>query len=65
MRSINHKNVVKIYETFETEKYLMIVLEYASGGDLLTFLRKRGKVNENITKFLFKQLIEGLKYMHS
>lgn len=65
MRSIYHKNVVRIYETFETEKYLMIVLEYVGGGDLLSFLKKRTKVNETICRFLFKQLIEGLKYMHS
>lgn len=65
MRSINHRNVVRIYETFETEKLLMIVLEYVAGGDLLTYLKKKNKVTENTCKFIFKQLIQGLHYMHS
>lgn len=65
MKTLNHSNVLKMYETFETDKYLMIVLEYISGGDLLSFLRKRIKVNEQVAKYIFKQLLEGLKYMHS
>ena len=34
-------------------------------GDLLNFVRKRGKVPEKIAKIIFKQIIEGLKYIHS
>lgn len=43
----------------------MLVVEYISGGDLLSFIRKRIKVSEHFAKFIFKQLLEGLKYMHS
>ena len=34
-------------------------------GDLLNFVRKRTKINENIAKIIFKQIILGLKYIHS
>lgn len=34
-------------------------------GDLLSFIRKRGKVSEQIAKVIFKQVIEGLKYIHN
>lgn len=34
-------------------------------GDLYNFIRKRGKLNENYGKIIFKQIIEGLKYLHS
>jgi serine/threonine protein kinase len=33
-------------------------------GDLLTFIRKRNKLNEPISKVIFKQIIEGLRYIH-
>ena len=33
-------------------------------GDLLSFIRKRNKLNEQIAKMIFKQIIEGLKYIH-
>lgn len=34
-------------------------------GDLLGFIRKRSKLNETCAKLIFKQIIEGLKYIHS
>ncbi len=40
-------------------------MEYISCGDLLNFVRKRSKLPENISKFIFKQIIEGLNYIHS
>lgn len=43
----------------------MIVLEYVYGGDLLSFVRKRTKLNELTAKLIFKQIIEGLRYIHS
>ena len=32
--------------------------------DLLNFIRKRSKITETSAKIIFKQLIEGLKYIH-
>ena len=50
---------------FENSDYFMIVIEYVYGGDLLSFIRKRTKLNELMAKFIFKQVIEGLDYIHS
>jgi serine/threonine protein kinase len=38
-------------------------MEYVC-GDLLDFIRKRGKLSESISKLIFKQIIEGLRYIH-
>jgi len=40
-------------------------MEYISCGDLLTFVRKRTKLSEKIAKFIFRQIIEALQYIHS
>lgn len=40
-------------------------MEYVCGGDLLSFVRKRTKLTENIAKFIFRQIIEALQYIHS
>lgn len=65
LKSLNHNNIIKLYETFETEAYIFIIMEYISCGDLLAFVRKRGKLSENVCKFLFRQIIEAIHYMHS
>ena len=31
---LDHPNIVKYYETFEDSKYIYIVMEYCSGGEL-------------------------------
>jgi serine/threonine protein kinase len=38
-------------------------MEYVC-GDLLGFIRKRGKLSESVSKLIFKEMIEGLKYIH-
>jgi serine/threonine protein kinase len=40
-------------------------MEYVSCGELLSFVRKRSKLNENIARFIFRQIIEALQYIHS
>ena len=50
-------------DTFEAEKYVFIVMEYIC-ADLLSFIRKRERLSENISKIIFKQIIEGLKYIN-
>ena len=62
---MRHKSVVKLFETFETEKHYLFVMELCAGGDLLQYVRKRRKLNENVAKYLFKQIIEGIGYIHS
>ena len=40
-------------------------MEYINGGNLFSFVKKRRKLNEKISKFLFKQIILGIKHIHS
>ena len=65
LRVMRNKSVVKLYETFETEKHYLFVMELCAGGDLLSYVRKRRKLNETLAKYLFKQIIEGIGYIHS
>jgi len=62
---LRHESVVKLYETFETGRHIMLVMELCAGGDLLNFVRKRKKLTEETAKILFKQIIDGLGYIHS
>lgn len=40
-------------------------MEICGAGDLLTYVRRRRKLKEDIAKHLFRQIIEGLRYCHS
>ena len=64
MRKLNHKNITKILEMFEDKKYILIIMEYINGGNLFSFVKKRRKLSEKTAKFLFRQIIEGIKHIH-
>jgi len=64
LKQSNHQSVVRLYDSFETSKHICFVMELCAGGDLLTYVRKRRKLTEEVAKFFFKQLIEGLAYLH-
>ena len=65
MKNLRHNFIVKILEYIETEKYILIIMENISGGDLLSFVKKRTKLPEKTCQYIFKQLISGLKFIHS
>jgi len=51
---LRHNHVVKIYETFESEQHIIIVMEICAGGDLLNYVRKRRRLKEPVAKKIFK-----------
>ena len=64
MKKLNHPNITKILEMFEDEKYFLIIMEYINGGNLFSFVKKRRKLSEKTAKFLFRQIILGIQYIH-
>ena len=65
MKNLRHSSVANILDTFETKNYILIIMENIAGGDLLTFVKKRTKLNEKMSKCIFKQLLLAIKYIHS
>jgi protein-serine/threonine kinase len=65
LEKCKHPNIVRLYEIFESEKHMLYVSELWVGGDLLTYVRKRRRLKESLAKYLFLQIIDGLRYMHS
>lgn len=65
LKQTRHRNIVQLFEYFQTSKHVLIVIELSSGGDLLSYVRKRRQLKEEVAKSVFKQIIEALKYCHS
>jgi serine/threonine protein kinase len=40
-------------------------MELCAGGDLLNYVRKRRKLKEDVAKYVFRQVVDGLQYCHS
>ena len=54
LRRTRHANIVRLYESFETTQHIVFVMEVCGAGDLLTYVRKRRKLKEDVAKHMFK-----------
>ena len=63
LSKLNNPFCTQIYDSFQTDTHILIVMEYIC-SDLISFMKKRGKISEKIAKLIFKQMIKGLKYIH-
>ncbi|KAJ3393498.1 hypothetical protein HDU92_007694 [Lobulomyces angularis] len=61
---LNHPNVIKLYQVMETEDECLVVMEYASGGELLDLLTSKGKLTEKEARKYFRQLISAVDHCH-
>jgi len=65
LRTLDHPNIVKIYEYFEDEKRFYIVTEHIQGGELFDEIIARGKFDEKDAALLLRQLLSCITYCHS
>lgn len=66
MASLDHPNIVKYYETYESPNYLYLVLEHCQGGMLYDWLTKRKQeVTEQKAARVMKQLLLAVNHLHS
>jgi serine/threonine protein kinase len=64
-RRLCNRHVIRLYETYESEKDLYLVLERAPCGNLDELLFVRRKLSELEAKLVMKQVLDGLLYCHS
>ncbi|KAG6865584.1 hypothetical protein C0991_001133 [Blastosporella zonata] len=64
LRTLKHPNIVRLYDVIETDKYIGIILEYASGGELFDHILAHRYLRERDAAKLFSQLISGVWYIH-
>ncbi|OLY84390.1 Serine/threonine-protein kinase MARK2 [Smittium mucronatum] len=59
-----HPNIVRLYDVVQTSKFTMIVMEHNSGGELLHYIRKRGRLMEREARVFFRQIVSAVDYIH-
>ncbi|MFC2165087.1 protein kinase [Acidobacteriota bacterium] len=63
-RKISHRYVCRMYDLGEAEGIPYITMEYVSGEDLKSLIRRIGQFTVSRTVFLAKQICEGLIEAH-
>ncbi|XP_029789661.1 serine/threonine-protein kinase 36 isoform X3 [Suricata suricatta] len=64
MRHLRHPNIVHMLDSFETDKEVVVVTDYAE-GELFQILEDDGKLPEDQVQAIAAQLVSALYYLHS
>lgn len=59
-----HPNIIKIFEYFESERYIWIIMELMKGGELFDYIIERGMLTENDAIAIMRQVLHALKFIH-
>ncbi|XP_034663507.1 serine-rich adhesin for platelets isoform X2 [Drosophila subobscura] len=64
MSSVQHPNIIHIYEVFENREKMVLVMEFAAGGELYDYLSERKVLNEEEARRIFRQVATAVYYCH-
>ncbi|CAD8124777.1 unnamed protein product [Paramecium sonneborni] len=62
MRSLDHPNIMKLHQVYETEKHILLVISLFEGGQLMDKIKNFNFITK---RELAKVLIETVHYMHT
>ena len=64
LSALDHENVVKMFDYFETDREFCVVTEFAQ-GELFEILEEDGTLPEDTVRDVARQLVKALYYLHS
>lgn len=65
LKSLSHKNIVKILNCYTLKNMeVIIVMEFLEGGELLEYVLDKGRLDEAEARIFFKQIIDAISYIH-
>ncbi|KAF8822940.1 putative serine/threonine protein kinase [Cardiosporidium cionae] len=61
---VKHGNVVQTENIIYFDDKIVQIMEYCDGGDLRSYICQRGFLCERSVKYFFKNILEGVQYLH-
>ena len=65
LKIAKHPNIIKLYDVYENEKYIYIIMEYCPGGDLFSYIEKSDfKLKEERAAEIIHKLCTAVFFLH-
>ena len=64
LKHIDHPNVVKIFEFYNSEDAYYLITEYCGGGELFKVIKEKKKLTEIQCAYVMYQVLSAIKYCH-
>eukprot|EP00033_Pygsuia_biforma_P004475 GCRY01004908.1.p1 GENE.GCRY01004908.1~~GCRY01004908.1.p1 ORF type:complete len:718 (+),score=176.77 GCRY01004908.1:227-2380(+) len=64
MKQLKHPNIIRLFDIIETPEEIIMVMEWAKGGELFDYIVAHGKLSETLSRKLFRQLVAAVDHCH-
>ncbi|KAL4508150.1 hypothetical protein ABPG72_021523 [Tetrahymena utriculariae] len=64
LKELDHPNIVKLYEVYESESTIYLVTEYCEGGELFQYVVQNKRLQEKDAALIMRQLFSAVSYIH-
>lgn len=64
IQSLEHPRIIRVHEVLDIGDKVFVVMDIAAGGDLLDYIKTNGFVKETLSKKVFQQMLQAVKYCH-
>lgn len=64
LKKLKHRNIARLFQVFETDSMIYLVLEYCSGGELFDYIVSKSKLSETESAQILFDLMHVLNYLH-
>ena len=64
LKSLDHPNIIKVYEFFKTDRYIYIINELCTGGELFDKIVEVKYFSEAVACNIMRQLLSAVAYCH-
>ncbi len=61
---LNHPNVIRLFEIFESERNVCLIMELVAGGELFDRIVERGFYSEEYAAQCVQQMLTAVQYLH-
>ena len=65
LQGINHPNIIKIVDIVYLEDVIVVVMDYCKNGDLLNYLIKHERIEPDLQRQIFFQIVSAVAFIHS
>jgi calcium-dependent protein kinase len=65
LKSVDHPNIIKHYETYNDGTYLHIVTELCAGGELYKRIKKEERFSEREAATIMEKILTAISFLHS
>ncbi|KAF0692587.1 Aste57867_16342 [Aphanomyces stellatus] len=64
LRTVDHPNIIKLFDVFEDTRHLHLVTELCTGGELFDRIIARGHYTEADAAVLVRKILDAVKHCH-